>query len=336
MRIETRSVAAFLSTPPRVRAVLFHGDDEALVRTRADQVTAMVVGARDDPFKVAWLFKDDHGRLAEEASALSMVGGRRVIRVRDVTDSLTTALVRAVTEPGDSVIVLESEALTKRSKLRSTLEASAAAAVVACYPAEGTALLGAVRQIFAEWDVTISAEAVRAFIGRVGSDASAVRGEAEKLILFVGMKQDISLDDVLQGVGDHADASVDDALFAATGGLLAAADRALDTALEAGAAPVAICRILLGHLARLEEGASAVALGRGPAEAAREVRPPPLFSRLPALTAALEVWRPAQIRIATAAVTAAELACKQSNARDGLVVRRLLMSIAQMAARARR
>ena len=336
MRVETRSIAAFLSTPPQVRAVLFHGDDEALVRARADQITVAVVGAHDDPFKVAWLFKDDHSRLVEEASALSMVGGRRVIRVRDVTDGLTTALLRAVAEPGDSLIVLESAALTKRSKLRSTLEASGDAAVVACYPAEGAALLGMVRQAFTERDVTISTEAVRAFIGRVGSDASVLRGEAEKLVLFVGSKQEITLDNVLVGVGDQADASLDDALFAATGGLLASADRALDTALEAGAAPVAVCRILLGHLARLEEGAAAVALGRGPAEAAREVRPPPLFSRIPAFTAALEVWRPAQIRIATAAVMAAELACKQSNARDGLVVRRLLMSIAQMAARARR
>ena len=68
MRVETRSIAAFLSMPPRVRAVLFHGDVEALVRARADQVTVSVAGAKDDPFRVSWLFRDDHARLAGEAA----------------------------------------------------------------------------------------------------------------------------------------------------------------------------------------------------------------------------------------------------------------------------
>jgi len=336
MRVETRSIAAFLSVPPKARAVLFHGDDEALVRARADQVTVAVVGAKDDLFRVAWLFRDDHGRLAEEASALSMVGGRRAIRVRDVTDTLLTALTRAMAVPNDSVIILESEALTKRSKLRLALEASPDAAVVACYPAEGTALLGSVRQLFAERDVAISADAVRAFIGRVGSDAGTLRSEAEKLAVFVGSRREVTDSDVSQAVGDRAEASLDEALYAATAGHMQAADRALDSALEAGAAPVAICRILLSHLARLEEGAAAVATGRSPAEAARDLRPPPLFSRIAVFTAALECWRPAQLRLAVSAVMAAELACKQSNARDTLIVRRLIMSISQMAARARR
>lgn len=336
MRVETRSIAAFLSVPPKVRVVLFHGDDEALVRARADQVTVAVAGGKDDPFRVAWLFRDDHSRLAEEAAALSMVGGRRAIRVRDVTDTLLTALTRAMAAPNDSVIILESEALTKRSKLRLSLEASPDAAVVACYPAEGPALLGSVRQLFAERDVTISADAVRAFIGKVGSDAGTLRSEVEKLALFVGSRREVTDNDVSQAVGDRAEASLDEALYASTAGQMQAADRALDSALEAGAAPVAVCRILLSHLARLEEGAAAVAAGRNPAEAVRELRPPPLFSRVAVLTSALECWRPAQLRLAVSAVMAAEYACKQSNAHDTLIVQRLVMSISQMAIRARR
>ena len=336
MRVETRSIAAFLSMPPRVRAVLFHGDDEALVRARADQVTVSVAGAKDDPFRVSWLFRDDHSRLAGEAAALSMIGGRRAIRVRDVTEALLTALMRAIATSNDSVIILESEALSKRSKLRMSLEASPDAAVVACYPAEGAALLGAVRQLFAERDIAISSDAVRAFVSRVGSDAGELRSEAEKLSLFVGSSREVTDDDVSQAVGDRAEASLDDTLYAATAGQLQRADRALESALEAGAAPVAICRMLLSHLARLEEGVSAVAAGRGPAEAARDLRPPPLFTRVAAVTAALESWRPAQLRMAIMAVMTAEHACKQGNVRDTLIVRRLVMSIAQMAARARR
>ncbi len=336
MRVEARSVAAFLSRPLQVRGVLFHGDDEALVRARADQVTASIIGASDDPFRVAWLFKDNHPRLAEEAAALSMTGGRRVVRVRDVAESIAPALLRAMALPGDSLIVLESEALSKRSKLRAVTEESPDMAVIACYPAQGAELYATARHLFQERGVRISDEAIALFVSRAGPDTTTLRGEAEKLAVFAGAGNSVEAADILAAVGDQAGASLDDALFAATAGDLDAADRALETALESGAAAVAICRILLGHLTRLQSVVMAVAAGDSPGTAVRAMRPPVMFNRVAALTAAAAVWRRSDIDGALAAAVAAELACKQSGARDILLIRRLVLRVTQLGARNRR
>ena len=55
MKLDARRVAAFLRDPGAVRLVVLHGEDEGLVRQRADTLTLAVVGAKDDPFRVAWL-----------------------------------------------------------------------------------------------------------------------------------------------------------------------------------------------------------------------------------------------------------------------------------------
>ena len=335
MRIESRSVESFLNRPPAARIVLFFGADESLVRARADRITYAVVGARDDPFRVAWLSKEDHGRLLDEATAISMVGGRRVVRVREAADALVPSLRRVLDSPGDSLIVLEAESLTKRSKLRTVLEDLAEAAVVPCYALEGPALQSLAAQNFAQAGVKLGEGALAEFIARAGVDGATVRGEVDKLALYAGAGATIELRDVQAAVGDQALGSVDDAIFAAVAGRVPEMDRALETALEAGAAPVMLCRMLLGHLSRVMDAAEACARGTEPGQASRAVRPPLLFNRIAAFTAALPLWPVLRLRAALTAVVAAELACKQTGARDSLIVRRLFLSLSLQALRSR-
>ena len=100
MKLDARRVSVFLRDPRATRIVLLHGDDEGTVRYRADALTQAIVGQRDDPFRVAWLSREDHPRLAEEATAIAMVGGRRVIRVRDASDALTGVVKQVAEGPG--------------------------------------------------------------------------------------------------------------------------------------------------------------------------------------------------------------------------------------------
>ena len=82
VKIETRQAAAFLRNPAKTRAILLHGDDEGLIRDRGAALTKLIAGTLNDPFQVAELDRDGWPRLADEMSAISMMGGRRVVRVR--------------------------------------------------------------------------------------------------------------------------------------------------------------------------------------------------------------------------------------------------------------
>lgn len=333
MKLDARRVPGFLRDPGAVRVVLLHGEDEGMARHRADALTQAVAGQRDDPFRVAWLSREDHHRLMEEATAIAMIGGRRVIRVRDAGDGLTTAVNQVAATSGDSLIVLEAGPLPARSKLRILVEGLVQGAAIPCYPEEGRVLQQAIEGALAEGGVRIDADAMDWLLDHVGGDRGLIRGEVQKLLLYAGGRaggdQRLDLTAVRACVGDHAAVSFDDAVFAATAGDVAATDSATERALTEGMAPVAITRGVLAHLGRLHLAVGGMAAGLSAAEAVRSLRPPVFFKRVGPFTQALGLWSSRRLLQAMDETRRVELACKQTGAPDGLLVRRLLLGLAR-------
>jgi DNA polymerase-3 subunit delta len=330
MKLDARRIPAFLRDPGPARIVLLHGEDEGLVRHRAEALTRAVVGSTDDPFRVAWLAREDHARLEEEASAIAMLGGRRVIRVRDAADALAATVERVASWPGDSLVVLEASGLLPaRSKLRAAVEALPNGAAIPCYPEEGKALEDTVRTSLAEAGISLDPDAFTWLLDHLGGDWAATKGELEKLALYAGPERRLGLDDVRACIGDAAAVAFDDAVFAATTGDPEAADRALERALAEGLAPVAVTRGVMGHLAKLHQARGQMAQGASPEDAVRAVRPPVFFKRVGDFTRALARWDAPRLMHAMAETRRAELACKQTGAPDALLVRRLVLALAR-------
>ena len=335
MKVEPRRAPGFLRDPGAARVALLHGDDEGLVRFRADALTLAVAGTADDPFRVAWLGREEHGRLAEEASAIAMLGGRRVIRVRDVADTLTPAVERVLAGPGDSLVVLEAGGL-RRGKLLGLVEKSAAGAALACYPETGPELRGAIAGQLQAAGVRADADALDWLRDHLGGDHASTRGEIEKLALYAGNERRLDLDAVRACVGDQAAASMDDAVYAATLGDLVLADRAVERAFAEGVAAVGLLRAMLGHLVRMHQARGRVEDGASAGDAVAEMRPPVFWKRKGDMVRLVGAWPAGRIAAAIAEVRRAELSCKQTGAPDGVIARRAVMGIARQGAAARR
>ncbi len=335
MKLDARRIAAFGGAPGAGGGGLLQGVHVGWGRHRALALTLGVCGQRDDPFRVAWLSREDHGRLLEEATAISMMGGRRVVRVRDAGDGLAGAVRQVAESAGDSLTVLEADALPGRSKLRTFVEAAANGAAIACYPEEGRALQDAIEGGLAAAGVRLDGEALRWLADHVGSDRGSTRGEVEKLILYAGADRRLDLDAVRACVGDLAAASFDDAVYAALAGDVAGADTAAERTLAEGMAPVAFTRGVLAHLGKMHVARGHMATGLSAADAVRALRPPVFFKRVAAFTEALALWSPRKLMQAMEEVRRVELACKQTGALDGLLVRRMLLGLARQGEAAR-
>ena len=261
-----------------------------------------------------------------------MVGGRRVIRVRDASDSLAAMIKQVSESPGDSLIVLEAGALTGRSKLRALVEGLENGAAIACYPEEGKALQAAIEGEFNAAGVRLDVEAMRWLLDHLGNDRGSTRGEVEKLVLYAGMEQRLDVTAVRACMGDLAAVSFDDAVYAAMLGEVEHADLALERSLAEGMAPVSITRGVLAHLAKMHIARGHMAAGLSTADAVRELRPPVFFKRVESFSRALQYWDTNRIIQAMAEVRLVELACKQTGALDLLLVRRLLLGLARQGA----
>ena len=101
MKIGPRQAEAFLKKPdPKIRGVVIYGNDDGLIAERAQQLARTVCPDLKDPFRVVDIagdvLKGDPARLADEFGAMSLMGGRRVIRVRPAGEESVTALENLV------------------------------------------------------------------------------------------------------------------------------------------------------------------------------------------------------------------------------------------------
>src|SRR4029079_19391572 len=97
VKIEPRQGDAFLKKPdPKIRGVVIHSNDEGLIAERAAQLAKTVCEDLKDPFRVVDIagdaLKADPARLADEFGAMSLMGGRRVVRVRPAGEESAAAL----------------------------------------------------------------------------------------------------------------------------------------------------------------------------------------------------------------------------------------------------
>ena len=331
MKLDARRAAAVLRDPGEFRAILLYGEDVGLIRERGDQLTRAIIGSLDDPFRLSVLEQAEHNRLAEEATAMSLTGGTRLVRVRDAGDALTNPLGVLLDGKKSSLLVIEAPDLNSRSKLRALAEKRADMAAIACYPEDGATLAATIREQLAADKITLAPEALTWLTNVLGADRAATRSEINKLALYVGAGGQVTLEDAEAAIGDQANLSVEDAIYAATSGDAAATDRAINLAIAEGAVGVQIIRASLIHLQKMMRVKSQIQNGSSTEEAMRSLRPPIFFRRAPAFTRAVGQFSMNNLVATTNKLLELEIACKTTGSRDETLGRYAMIVILRAA-----
>jgi DNA polymerase-3 subunit delta len=337
MKLPAARIQAFLRDPGECRVVLLFGEDAGMIRDRAEALVRAIAGSLDDPFLVTELAREEIKQLSGEAAGLSLIGGRRVVRVRDVTDAATDPVLALLKSRAPALVVLEGPTIASRSKLRTALEAAADGVAIGCYPEEGRALEETIRETLRANGAGVEPDALSWLSQHLGADRASTRSELEKLALYVGPGNRVDLDSAMTCVGDLAGLSLDDALFAATTGDVATADRALEAAVAEGAAPVQVLRAALGHLQKLHRARLAMEeQGLAAADAVKGIRPPVFYQKVGAFTRSLGLWPTATLSAAMAAMAEAERGCKRTGWPDQALCRNAVLTLARRSAAASR
>ena len=334
-------VDRFLAGPPAgVRAALLHGKDRGGVRERADRLAARVAARPDDPFDVALLvdtdLERDPARLADELAALSMTGGRRLVRLRLGEKAAAERLaaealkdhVAGAYNP-DAFLLIESDALERGSGLRKAAEAAPACAAIAVYEDEAGDVARMAKDALAAEGLRLTPEALDLFVSRLPKERGVARQEIERLILYLGPGSGAQADpEALEGfLGVEPEASLYDAAADAFGGRLAAAYQSLR---RAAAEPAAV-RALSSHGGKLRRALVLMAGGRSPQEAAKASgvfwKAEREFLRQTAR------WTLPALDAVSAELLDADRACKTAGSPDRLLAERAAMSVAGRAKR---
>jgi len=326
--------------PPKgLIAALVYGPDAGLARERAETLLKTVVDDLTDPFRVSDLdeaaLNADPARLADEAAAISMLGGRRVVRVRGAGNGLAKIFEQFLDDPkGDALVVVEGGDLAKGAALRKVFEEADNAAAIPCYPDTARDLPDVVRESLKAEGLSIGGEALADAVSRLGSDRGVTRRELEKLALYCRGQKEVGLDDVRAAMGDEAEARVDEVCDAAATGDLKKLDLALERLWTSDTSPVAVVRPALSHFQKLLQVQTEASRGDSIDFAIKKLRPPLHFSRVNSFKMQAQRWSETKLLDALDLLFEAEALCKTTAVPAEAVLGRALFNVAAMAKRA--
>lgn len=340
--VKGASIARTLTHPPKeMVAALIFGPDQGLVRERAETLIKSVVPDLKDPFLIADLedsvLASDPSRLFDEAAAIAMLGGRRVVRVRGAGNNLAKLFERFLEDPvGDALVVVEGGDLAKGTGLRRVFEGADNAAAIVCYGDTARDLPDVVQAALKAAGLSIAPDALADAASRLGSDRGVTRRELEKLALYAHGQKQVTLEDVRAVLGDEAEVRAEEALDAAGAGDLKRLDLALERLWVAGTAPIAILRMALSHFQRLAVAKADIERGETADGAMRKLRPPIHFMRQAAFKAQLGPWDSQRLADAADLLLETEALTKTTAIPAETVTARALFNIAAMARAGRR
>ena len=337
MIVKAHEADRFAAKPPgNLRAALVFGPDAGLVQERAEKLLKSVVADLADPFNIADLNEStllsDPARLCDEAAAISMMGGRRAVRVRNAGNALADLFEDFLEDPrGDALIVVEAGDLAKGTGLRKIFENDDKAAAIACYADTARNLEDVVRDTLRAGGLSIAPDALADAVSRLGSDRGITRRELEKLLLYAQGQKNVSLEDVQAVMGDEAEARTEEASDAAGSGDFARLDLALERLWTADTSVAQVLRGAMGHFQRLAVVRENVNRGEPLEAAIRKLRPPVHFLREQSFKAQANRWSDERLADALDMLLEAEALSRTTGVPAEAVCGRTLMNIAALA-----
>lgn len=343
MKLTGNRVSNFLSRPPDdILGVLFFGPDGGLVKERSDIMVKHFCDTPDDPFSTTVITADDLTRdpakLADEMSALSFLGGRRLIRLRLDHERSGAAISKIINSfdvdphKAEARLIVEAGDLSTRSTVRKAFEAAGQFASIGCYADNARDVANIVRASLSEKGLSITPDALNAWTPLLMGNRGIARNEIEKMILFKGgVSTEVTLGDIQAIAADGNATSIDDIISNICLGNVTKGDNHYQRAVKGKMNPAVILRSLQRHITRLLEAQSLVAGGESPEGAIKSMRPPVFFAQQNAFKRQLYIWPTRALQSALTQSLETERHVKTAGAPQDVLVGRLLLALGQYA-----
>jgi DNA polymerase-3 subunit delta len=250
-----RAFISAVATRPDIRFFLVYGQDESAIADIAGQMAVQLGGAERIDLDSDRI-RNDPALLADEASALSLFGDKRYVRLNFRREEGLAAVENLLElENSTNPVIAIAGNLTKASKLRKLAESHKRAMAHICYlPEEGTAAASVMA-----YAATLGLKLDRSLGARIarytGQDRKLAQAEIEKLALYYDaaperpMTVEVAAFEALSA--ETGEENVGGLVNQVMGGELRALGRELASARDMGVDAIRIVRALQRRVALL-------------------------------------------------------------------------------------
>jgi DNA polymerase III subunit delta len=277
-----------------VRFYLFHGHDDSQSRALGGRLVEALGASR---FLIsAGSIKSDPASLADEAGAMNLFGGVRVVWIEPATKDIEDGVVALLEGPAtESPVVAIADALPKSSALLKLAEASPLALAYASYAPEGEDAERMVIDIGRRFGLKVAPPVAARVAAAAANDQAIVARELEKLALYLDASPNSpkELDhDAIDAVGaDHSEGDFLRLADLALSGSVGALAEELARLPAGGSDAIPIVRSLQRRLLMLAPARARVERGERPEAVMASLGRALFWKDKPIVARLLNIWR---------------------------------------------
>ena len=334
MNIKPEQVDTLIkSLSPNIRGVVIYGSNEGMVATLSQQFIKAVSPDIYDAFHVSYLdmadISADIGALYAEFNAQSLMGGRRVVVIKEATNLLTKSLRELLASSrSDTLLVITSSALKTKDSLAVFAKDESYFYGIGCYDDRDEDISAFASKFISQHGYHIDNVSFQLLCSRLSNDRKISINELEKLVTYMGTNKNIEIDDIITVISDTSASSQEDLCYFVGQGMTDKVLAAYNRLLFEGENPVSIVRALSYHFMKLLDCAVKIENGEAADKVVFSLRPPLMFFRKNAFLTQLKIWNRSRILSALALLYQTERECKTTDIPSEETVIFTLMRIA--------
>ncbi len=342
MKITKRDIDSFLCNPQRYKAALIYGADEGQVRQYGRHICLRILGDDFDPLNLVELngqqLAEDSAKLADELNALSLIGGKRVVWLREPLADAAALIKEIMIDSGretEAWLLVTAGELSAQSKLRTLFERQKDLAILACYHDEGRDLERFVSSELHRLGINAQAEVISHMAKMLGNDRAVTLSEIEKIDLYLGDERKLTFEQLEDLLGDNAQFTIYKLCNVVAVGDISRLSDLLHKLYDSGVQPIGVLRVVYAHLQKLLQLHNLCSKGISVEQAMTQMRV--FFKQKPEMRKQLSRWDMKNLRKMLDLLLSAECEIKTTDSSCAAVIcANILQQIALRAARAQR
>lgn len=317
--------------------ILFYGPDRGQVLENFNIALETVVPEVDDGFSVFEFssgdIKSDPSKLIDEATAISFLGTRKVIKIKDANDDIVDTLENLLKsyKKLEAFIIVSAGELAPSSTLRTLFEYNKRLAALPNYIDDGENLSSLIKQSLTKSGIRRIPDDVILFLSeRLGENRATTRMELEKLSLYLYGKNEITLEDAQKCIMDSSSINLQDLALVVAEGNYKKLSLVLPRLINEGNAPVLLLRMVMNHFKNLYYMVSEKENGKSVDEIIKNAKPKIFFKLEPSYKKQLDFWTSEKIIKIISQMNDADIKCKNANAPAETIVSQLMFMICSL------
>jgi len=302
----------------KIRGVIIYGSNEGMIATLSQLFIKAVSPDIYDAFHVSYLemsaITADLGTLYAEFNAQSLMGGRRVVVIKEATNLLTKPLRELLaSSSSDSLLVITSSSLKTKDSLAVMAKDEANFYGIGCYDDRDEDVSAFAAKFMRQNGFNIDNTAFQLLCARLSNDRKISANELEKLITYMGNNKNISVNDILTVISDTSASSQEDMCYFTALGQTDKAIASYNRLIFEGENPATLVRTLTYHFFKLLDCAVKMEKGESADKVVFGMRPPLMFFRKEAFLRQLRMWNRSRILSALSLLYQTERECKTTD-----------------------